>query len=102
MILCNGEEIKAADFGLVSRVPLPETPMVGMMPAYREQDTGSSAIRDVKLHGRLAEYQYIIDLLKRHKGNKSKTAEFLGITPRALRYRLASMRDEGIDIECYS
>ena len=72
------------------------------MPAYREQDPSSLAIRDVKLHGRLAEYQYIIDLLKRHKGNKSKTAEFLGITPRALRYRLASMRDEGIDIECYS
>jgi DNA-binding NtrC family response regulator len=72
------------------------------MPAYREQDASSSAIRDVKLHGRLAEYQYIIDLLKRHQGNKSKTAEFLGITPRALRYRLASMRDEGIDIECYS
>lgn len=102
MILGNGDEIKAADFGLVPRVPLPETPAVGMMPAYREQDTGSSAIRDVKLHGRLAEYQYIIDLLKRHQGNKSKTAEFLGITPRALRYRLASMRDEGIDIECYS
>ena len=72
------------------------------MPAYREQDPSSLAIRDVKLHGRLAEYQYIIDLLNRHKGNKSKTAEFLGITPRALRYRLASMRDEGIDIECYS
>lgn len=101
MILGNGDEIKAADLGLVARVPLPENPAVGMMPAYREQDS-SSAIRDVKLHGRMAEYQYIIDLLKRHKGNKSKTAAFLGITPRALRYRLASMRDEGIDIECYS
>lgn len=103
MILCNGEEVSAADFGLVARVMLPETPAIDMMPAYREQESaGASAIRDVKLHGRLAEYQYIIDLLKRHKGNKSKTAEFLGITPRALRYRLASMRDEGIDLECDS
>ena len=57
---------------------------------------------NIKLRGRLAEYQYIVDLLQRHQGSKSKTAAFLGITPRALRYRLASMRDDGIDLECYS
>lgn len=54
------------------------------------------AIRGVKVHGRLAEYQYIIDLLKQHNGNKSRTAQSLGITPRALRYRLATMRGDGI------
>ncbi|AHM71955.1 sigma-54 interaction domain-containing protein [Yersinia hibernica] len=57
---------------------------------------------NIKLHGRLAQYQYIADLLQQHRGSKSKTAEFLGITPRALRYRLANMREEGIDIECYA
>lgn len=57
---------------------------------------------NIKLRGRLAQYQYIVDLLQRHQGNKSKTAAFLGITPRALRYRLANMREDGIDIECYS
>ncbi|HEY1844303.1 MAG TPA: sigma-54 dependent transcriptional regulator [Buttiauxella sp.] len=107
LILCNGAEVTSGDFGLVQNTPLPELPPVDVMPAYQEAQSGGvrgavAAIRNVKLHGRMAEYQYIIDLLKRHKGNKSKTAEFLGITPRALRYRLASMRDEGIDIECYS
>ena len=102
MILCNGKEIHAADFGLTVRASQSDVPAIEIMPAYREQEPGNPSIRDVKLHGRLAEYQYIIDLLKRHKGNKSKTAEFLGISARALRYRLASMRDEGIDIECYS
>lgn len=57
---------------------------------------------NIKLRGRLAEYQYIVDLLQRNQGSKAKTAAFLGITPRALRYRLASMREEGINIECYS
>lgn len=57
---------------------------------------------DIKLRGRLAQYQYIVDLLQRHQGNKAKTAAFLGITPRALRYRLANMREDGIDIECHS
>jgi len=103
MILCNGEEISAADFGLSECVTEPAAQHTGVMPVYREQENvASQAIQDVKLHGRLAQYQYIIDLLKRHKGNKSKTAAFLGITPRALRYRLASMRDEGIDLECFS
>lgn len=58
--------------------------------------------RELKQRGRLAEYQYIFDLLERYQGNKSKTAQFLGITPRALRYRLASMREQGINVECFS
>jgi len=102
MILSNGEEIAAQDFGLPVPASLSPVSAVDLMPAYREQQATPAAIGSVKLHGRMAEYQYIIELLKRHKGNKSKTAAFLGITPRALRYRLASMREEGIDIECYS
>jgi two-component system response regulator FlrC len=106
LILSNNGVIKGSDFGLAA-TPLPAAPGMPMLPAYDENAPVSAsgavpAMRNVKLHGRMAEFQYIVDLLKRHKGNKSKTAEFLGITPRALRYRLASMRDEGIDVECYS
>lgn len=102
MILSNGEVIAAKDFGLPVSTPLSPVSAVDLMPAYREPQAAPAAIDNVKHHGRMAQYQYIIELLKRHKGNKSKTAAFLGITPRALRYRLASMREEGIDIECYS
>ncbi|HFZ8994052.1 TPA: sigma-54 interaction domain-containing protein [Citrobacter freundii] len=49
-------------------------------------------------HGRSAQYQYIADLMQKHQGNKTKIADLLGITPRALRYRLASMRKQGFDI----
>ena len=83
-------------------IPTVEMPDLDVMPAYREQQSAASAMSNVKLHGRMAEFQYILELLKRHNGNKSKTAAFLGITPRALRYRLASMREEGIDAGCYS
>lgn len=107
LILSNNGVIKASDFGLTA-TSIPSAPAMPALPAYDENAPVSAseaavpAMRNVKLHGRMAEFQYIVDLLKRHKGNKSKTAEFLGITPRALRYRLASMRDEGIDVECYS
>ena len=53
---------------------------------------------DLGQHGRSAQYQYIADLMRKYQGNRSKIADLLGITPRALRYRLASMRKHGIDV----
>lgn len=96
LIFCNGEEITATDLGITA----PDSG-VGLPLLHAQQEPSSGEITDVKRHGRLAEYQYIIELLKRHNGSKSRTAETLGITPRALRYRLASMREDGIDISCY-
>ncbi|GAB4392927.1 MAG: sigma-54 dependent transcriptional regulator [Gammaproteobacteria bacterium] len=48
---------------------------------------------DMKQH----EYQMILHELKRTKGNKKQTAENLGISARTLRYKLARMREAGID-----
>ncbi len=45
------------------------------------------------------EFQCIVDVLKQNSGNRSRSAEALGITPRALRYKLAQMRENGIDID---
>ena len=56
----------------------------------------------IKQRGRMAECQYILDLLQRYQGNKTQTAACLGITPRALRYRLASMREQGVDLSYLS
>lgn len=53
---------------------------------------------NLQAHGRSAQYQYIADLMAKYQGNKTKIADFLGITPRALRYRLASMRKQGFDV----
>lgn len=53
---------------------------------------------NLKQHGRHAQYQYIAELMRKYQGNKTKIADFLGITPRALRYRLASMRKQGIEV----
>jgi two-component system response regulator FlrC len=97
MIMSNGEVINIADLGLKNdEMPIVIDDVTADTVALTETNN------HLKQKGRVAEYQYIIDLLRRHQGNKSKTAQFLGITPRALRYRLASMRQQGIDIECFS
>ncbi|WP_034943386.1 sigma-54 interaction domain-containing protein [Erwinia oleae] len=94
LIMSNGGELDAACFGLA-----PAAVSARVMPAQvlNTDDAAQAASSPIKHRGRMAEFQYIVDLLKRHHGSKAKTAEFLGITPRALRYRLASMRQEGFD-----
>jgi len=54
--------------------------------------------QELQRHGRVAQYHYIADLMRKYQGNRSQIADCLGITPRALRYRLASMRKHGIEI----
>ena len=47
---------------------------------------------------KLQEHQIILDTLTACKGSRKAVAEKLGISPRTLRYKIAKMRDFGIDI----
>lgn len=48
---------------------------------------------------RHAEFQFVLETLRRFRGHRTRTADALGMTTRALRYKLAAMREQGIDIE---
>ncbi|UZD64534.1 sigma-54-dependent transcriptional regulator [Marinobacter sp. AN1] len=48
---------------------------------------------------RRREFRIIIDTLRRERGRRNRAAEQLGISPRTLRYKLAQMRDFGIDLD---
>lgn len=48
---------------------------------------------------RMREFQIILDALKQEGGRRKQVAEKLGISPRTLRYKLAKMRECGIDVE---
>ncbi|OXS02740.1 sigma-54 dependent transcriptional regulator [Shewanella algae] len=56
----------------------------------------SNGLKASKKH---AEFQYVIEILKRFGGHRSRSADALGMTTRALRYKLVQMRDAGIDID---
>ncbi|MGV7092742.1 sigma-54 interaction domain-containing protein [Siccibacter turicensis] len=82
-------------------------PAAPVMTAYHRDETEESefscamieeAPGSLGVQGRHAQYQYIANLLRKYQGNKSHVAGLLGITPRALRYRLASMRKQGIEL----
>lgn len=48
---------------------------------------------------RQQEFRIIIQTLKNERGRRNRAAEQLGISPRTLRYKLAQMRDAGIDLD---
>lgn len=48
---------------------------------------------------RQREFQIIIDTLRHERGRRKQAAERLGISPRTLRYKLAQIRDSGIDLD---
>lgn len=58
-----------------------------------ENDAGLG--REMKMR----EFQIILDTLKSEGGRRNRAAEKLGISPRTLRYKIARMRDCGIDVE---
>ena len=45
------------------------------------------------------EFDVILNTLRQYRGKRKKTAEVLGISARTLRYKIARMREFGIDVE---
>lgn len=60
-------------------------------PAPASADSLGSELRD-------QEFAIILDTIRACEGRRKDVAERLGISPRTLRYKLAKMRDAGIDI----
>ena len=76
-ILSNGTTIDTEDLGLVqnSIAPLIEPNLDNVVKAH--------------------ERERILDVLSANNGNRQKTADALGISPRTLRYKLAKFRNQG-------
>lgn len=91
LVLRNGLFIQPKDLGLRA-VEQPSTTLP--VPELTDM-SGKAALR---ASGKWAEYQHVIDTIRRFGGHKTKAAESLGMTPRALRYRLNAMRQQGVHV----
>lgn len=87
LVLCDGYEITPVDLRFESM-----TSHVRTIPLSNSRS--STLTNDVKSH----EYELILKALETGNGSRKKAAEQLKISPRTLRYKLAKMRDAGIDI----
>jgi two-component system response regulator FlrC len=89
-------ESTIADAHAVDRVPPPAVPdAVGTAGAMANQQ-GSLGTLEGDL--RQQEFRLIIQTLRQERGRRNRAAEQLGISPRTLRYKLAQIREAGIDL----
>ncbi|WP_447651378.1 sigma-54-dependent transcriptional regulator [Pseudomonas abietaniphila] len=114
LILQQGGVIQAEDFCLAGPITFATIPapapvlqvLSGVPTSVSVMDSSPEAVSG-ELAGALGEdlrrreFQMIIDTLRAERGRRKEAAERLGISPRTLRYKLAQMRDAGMDVEGY-
>ncbi|WHS61908.1 sigma-54-dependent response regulator transcription factor FleR [Pseudomonas sp. G2-4] len=104
LILQQGGLIQPEDFCLSGPVACAPLPVLSPSPAptlaspMEIEGESAGALGDDL---RRREFQMIIDTLRAERGRRKEAAERLGISPRTLRYKLAQMRDAGMDVEAY-
>lgn len=98
LILQQGGLIQPQDFCLAMGSGAAPLPSLAPAPvAVAEAESGGALGDDL----RRCEFQMIIDTLRAERGRRKEAAERLGISQRTLRYKLAQMRDAGMDVEAY-
>lgn len=106
LILQSGQFVSAMDLGLSGEhlidfestreqntVTTQETASV---PTDSERHSGTEGIHVGLKH---KEFELILDALRIHNGRKNRAADYLGISSRTLRYKLAKMREIGMDVD---
>ncbi|GFD82021.1 sigma-54-dependent Fis family transcriptional regulator [Tenacibaculum sp. KUL118] len=87
LILCENKEIDAADLMIDEDV----SSSIETVQEHAEDNRLGSELR-------YQEHQIILDTLVSCNGKRKDVAEKLGISPRTLRYKLARMREDGIEV----
>lgn len=93
LILQTGTEIGVSDL-MLNPEDLPQTQFAEQESSI-EDDLAGQLGEDMRQH----EFQLIIDALKTTNGSRKEASEKLGISPRTLRYKLAKMREIGLDLD---
>ncbi|MBU1331651.1 MAG: sigma-54-dependent response regulator transcription factor FleR [Gammaproteobacteria bacterium] len=105
LILQQGGLIQPEDLCLTAPIGFACAPVTPLLTAVASVPSADSAAvmeagalgEDLRRH----EFQMIVDTLRAERGRRKEAAERLGISPRTLRYKLAQMRDAGMDVEAY-
>lgn len=91
LVMCRSTVLLATDFGLGT-----VSPAQGCEHPNDNRVEPPQSLQESRKHG---EFQHVLETLRSCRGHRSMTAEVLGITPRALRYKLSEMRRRGIVVD---
>ena len=102
LILQQGGLIQPQDLCLATPGAVAGAAFLPVAPMPVSIESAAPAAESVSALGddlRRREFQLIIDTLRAERGRRKETADRLGISARTLRYKLAQMRDAGLDVE---
>jgi two-component system response regulator FlrC len=95
LVMMGGDTINEQDLILDVRTPTKsshhEVVSLADNPGEVEQEESSLDIK-------AKEVELILTALKRNSGHRQKTAEDLNLSPRTLRYKLARLKEQGVEI----
>ena len=96
LLLCDGQVIEPGDLELGPETPMSATPaMVGTEIASDSINDPASAPQDIDS----IERKHILKILKQVGGNRKEAVEILGLSERALRYKLKAYKEAGFDVD---
>ena len=108
MILCQGNEIKAQDV-IIDKQDSDDKDITNTVESLEPSSSSilsdAHSLNDVQVSSdglgkelQLQEHEIILEALHQFEGNRKQVANKLGISARTLRYKMARMRDSGINI----
>ncbi len=100
LILHSNNIIEASDLLIENFETTSVTEIRDSIRIEESSNSSNHSTNDDKLGSelKLQEHQIILDTLLACQGSRKEVAERLGISPRTLRYKLAKMRESGIEI----
>jgi two-component system response regulator FlrC len=96
LLLCDGQTIEPADLEIQPMAGLsPHAPAAGTEIASFSGDDPALAAQDIDS----IERKHILKILKQVGGNRKEAVEILGLSERALRYKLKAYKEAGFDVD---
>lgn len=100
LILQTGSNIGEADLGLEFGLGM-QLPAAAPVQSQPASQTPMPLVTDGLLGDdlRRREFEVIVDNLRKSHGSRKDTAARLGISPRTLRYKVARLKEDGLDVD---
>lgn len=79
-----------------------EQSMAGLDGISASEDKDNENVAEFKVPGpkrKQHEWMHLVHVLRRHDGHRTRSAQELGMTTRMLRYKLAKLRESGVDVD---
>lgn len=96
LVMVGGDKIEASNIIFDDGLQVTDNNESKLSPKLEE--AVSNDLDNSRLDLKVRETELILSVLKKNNGHRQKTAEDLNLSPRTLRYKLAKLKEQGVDV----